>query len=46
MGGNKINISPAAIDIQSVGMATVKGLTTTVKGDMAVTVSALSITLG
>lgn len=46
MGGNKISISPAAIDVTSVGMTTVKGTTTTVKGDMAVTVSALSISLG
>lgn len=46
MGANKINLLPAAIDINSVGMTTVKGLTTMIKGDMAVSVSALSVTLG
>jgi phage protein D/phage baseplate assembly protein gpV len=46
MGANKINISAGAIDVSSVGMTTVKGSATTVKGDVSVAVSALSISLG
>ncbi|UBF30558.1 VgrG-related protein (plasmid) [Kovacikia minuta CCNUW1] len=43
---SSVDLGPAGVNVTSSGMTTVKGTTTTVKGDTAVTVSALSISLG
>lgn len=43
---NTVELSPAGINVNSTAMTTVKGVTTTVKGDSAVMVSAPIITLG
>lgn len=45
MGGNKIEIAAAGITVQATGMVNVKGISTTVKGDATVTVSAPVINL-
>jgi uncharacterized protein involved in type VI secretion and phage assembly len=45
MGGNKIEIAAAGITIQAAGMVDVKGISTTVKGDATVTVSAPMINM-
>lgn len=44
--GHKIELGPAGININSTATATLKGMATTVKGDVSVAVSSMSITLG
>lgn len=45
-GANTIELNPAGINVNSSALATIKGVTTTVKGDGAVIISAPGISLG
>lgn len=46
VGGNKLEISIASVDLKSTAMTTVEGTMTTIKGSATVSVSAASISLG